>query len=137
VSMFDAVLLLAAPAFLAWTMIGATSGVGPASPADATGGRGGSQWWRAAAIMSLVLVSAGFARSAGQVAAIVTVGTGASSSAWLDAVRWDPGSYRISLRAAELQQRRGRCASARAHATRARDLNPPAATPRQVLRRCG
>jgi O-antigen ligase len=137
VSMFDAVLLLAAPAFLAWTMIGATSGVGPASPADATGGRGGSQWWRAAAIMSLVLVSAGFARSAGQVAAIVTVGTGASSSAWLDAVRWDPGSYRISLRAAELQQRRGRCASARAHATRARDLNPPAAAPRQVLRRCG
>jgi O-antigen ligase len=145
VSAFDAVLLLAAPAFLAWTVIGATSGVrAPAAPdpehgpvwrSPTPGAR--SLWWTSAAVVAMVLVMAGLARSAAQLVAIATVGTGGRTAAWLDATRWDPGSYRIALRAAELQQRRGRCASARFHATRARDLNPDAAAPRQVLRRCG
>jgi hypothetical protein len=75
-------------------------------------------------------------RSAAQLAAIVMVAEGGARTAWVDAAQWDPGSYRIALRAAEVQASRRRCASARAHATRARSLFPHAAAPRRVLRRC-
>ena len=132
VSAFDAVLLLAAPTFLAWTVIGATSGVGaPPGPSPVP------RWWRPATTLALALVVLSLVRSTGQLVAIQTVREGGTIAAWLNAARWDPGSYRIALRAAELQASRGRCASARMHATRARGLFPNAAAPRRVLRRCG
>jgi O-antigen ligase len=132
VSMFDAVLLLAAPSFLAWAVIGAASGVGMA---DASPRR--RFWWRPAAVLALVLTASGVVRSATQVISIMVVGTGGSNLSWVNGAMWDPGSYRIAVRAAEVQATRGRCGSARIHASRARYLFPSAAAPRRVLGRCG
>jgi hypothetical protein len=130
VSAFDAVLMLAAPAFLAWTIIGAASGAGRGT-AEASPPR---KWWKPAAVVLLLITVASVARSATQTVAILTVGAG---DGWVSAAVWDPGSYRIALRAAEIQAGRGRCASARAHARRARDQFPRASAPRRVLDRCG
>ena len=132
VSAFDAVLLLAAPAVLAWTIVGAASGIGTGAP-NAFAPR----WWRPVTVLTLVLSLLGVARSAAQVVSIQTVREGGTIARWVSAAAWDPGSYRIALRAAELQANRGRCAAARTHARRARDLFPSAAAPRRVLRRCG
>jgi O-antigen ligase len=132
VSAFDAVLLLAAPAILAWTVIGAASGIGTATPDPAE-----PRWWRPVLLGTLALSLLGVIRSGAQVASIQTVREGGTIASWVNAARWDPGSYRIALRAAELQANRGRCPSARVHAQRARALFPNAAAPRRVLRRCG
>jgi O-antigen ligase len=132
VSAFDAVLLLAAPAFLAWTVIGATAGVGRAGREVVLPGAA-----RLTAIGVVLLVMlASVARSATQVIAIMTVGTGGTRAAWNRAATWDPGSYRINLRVAELHAARGRCSAARPFARRALDLFPDAPAARRVLRRC-
>ncbi len=134
VSAFDAALLLAAPAFLAWTVIGAASGAGT---------DGGETWtssrvWRAASLTALICVTAiSTVRSAMQSVAIVTVGTGGTRAGWNQAAAWDPGSYRINLRVAQLHASRGRCAAARAYARRALALLPSARAPRTVLSSCG
>ena len=133
VSAFDAVLLLAAPAFLAWTVIGATSGMGRA-------GRwlvlSRAQRLTATGLVLLVLL-ASVARSATQIVAITTVGTGGTRAGWNAAAAWDPGSYRINLRVAELHASRRRCAAALPLARRALELFPGAPAARRVLRRCG
>jgi hypothetical protein len=131
VSVFDAVLLLAAPALLAWTIIGAASGAG--RPQTQTSSAKG---WCAIVIACLLIVGVSTARSAAQVASISSVGTGASRAGWSTAAVWDPGSYRIALRVAELQADRGQCATARVHARRAQELFPNAAAPRRILQRC-
>jgi hypothetical protein len=133
VSAFDAVLLLAAPAFLAWSIIGAASGVG----------RGGRVLtfprpvWIVAVVVLLIAQTVSVVRSATQTAAITAVGNYGSRTSWTAAAAWDPGSYRINLRAAEMQARARRCTAARVHARRALALFPYAAAPRRVLRACG
>jgi len=133
VGSFDAALLLGAPAMLAWSIIGAASGIGRAG----TETRTGSGAWRAGVAVALVLVVASIARSATQVAAIATAGEGGSRAGWLTAASLDPGSYRINVRAAQLNLDRGRCAGARDYARRAAALFPHAAEPRRILRACG
>jgi O-antigen ligase len=132
VSTFDAVLLLAAPALLAWSIIGAGSGVG-------RGGRlisfSRPQWLSLMAALLLAQTVA-VARSATQVAAISLVGTGGGRASWSAAAAWDPGSYRINARVAEQQAAAGRCGVARAHARRALGLFPESSAPKRVLRDC-
>ena len=133
VSAFDAALLLAAPAFLAWSVMGAASGIGHRGreirvPSAA----------RAIAIVAMVsVVAISTARSATQSAAIVSVGNGATRAGWIRGAGLDPGSYRINVRVAELYAGRGQCASARIYARRALTLFPYAPVPRQLLSRCG
>lgn len=130
VSAFDAVLLLAAPALLAWAVIGATSGVGRhgrAMPA--------SRWVPATVLLMLVALASAV-RSGAQVAAIRSVGEGGTLSGWTRAARLDPGNFRANLRVAELYASRGRCPSALPYARRARDLFPEAAAARRIVRRC-
>lgn len=131
VSMFDAALLLAAPALLVWSALGATSGAGSVGPE-----RPGSQWrW---AVVALFVFSAfSVARSATQAVAMWQVGDGEMRAGWIRGALWDPGSYRINTRVAELYANRGRCGAARGFARRARDLFPNSAAPRRVLTRCG
>lgn len=148
VSVFDAVLLLPAPAFLAWTVMGAASGAGRSVPLDAEVGAertppparrvGPAGWWSATVVATMVITLASTARSAAQVVAIVTVGEGGTRAGWVGAAAWDRGSYRIAMRAADLEaaRGRGRCGAARSYAARARDLFPHAAAPRRLLRRC-
>ena len=133
VSAFDAVLLLAAPALLAWSVVGATSGIG----------RGGrdvilSGQKRFALVATLLLAqAAGLARSSAQVASIALVGTGGSRAGWIAGADWDPGSYRANLRAAELLTNARRCRVARHYAYQALSLFPDAPAAKRAVRACG
>lgn len=132
VSAFDAVLLLAAPALLAWSVIGGTSGMARRGRViEMTG------WKRFAIVTSLVLLPAlGLMRSLAQWTAITLVGHGGSRAGWIAGAEWDPGSYRANLNAARLQANRRRCASAIRYANRALALAPDAAEPKRVIRVC-
>lgn len=133
VSAFDAALLLGAPAFLAWSILGAASGVGRVGR-EVTFSR--TPWLITVAVM-LFVVGASAVRSATQTAAILTVANGATRAGWIGAAALDPGSYRITLRTAELYANRGRCPAARFYARKALGLFPYAQAPRRVLQSCG
>ncbi|MDB4882691.1 MAG: hypothetical protein JWL95_1457 [Gemmatimonadetes bacterium] len=133
VSTFDAVLLLPAPALVAWTLLGALSP--PSRP----------RWVvplslpkRVVAIL-LVLAAGGLvvSRSAAQVRAMSIYSGSTRASVVERASALDPGSYRIHMRLAEAYARRGSCANVRTHASAARDLFPNAAAPRRLLTACG
>ncbi len=79
VSLFDAVLLLAAPAFLVWSVLGAASG-GDRRGRAVTIARGPRLITKAAL---LVTVGAAVLRSAMQTVAITGVGTGGSRAGWI------------------------------------------------------
>ncbi len=138
VSAFDVVLLLGAPSFLVWSVLGATSGI------RATGETRRRREVKvsrralslgAAGIILVVLASA--ARSATQTRAMWTVGRGGQTAGWVAGAVWDPGSYRINLRVAELYSRRGRCSVARGYARRAVALFPLAPEARRIRQSCG
>jgi hypothetical protein len=137
VSAFDVVLLLAAPSFLVWSVLGATSGIRSAS-----GVRRGREVkvsrsvrsLAAAGIILVVLASA--ARSATQAMAMSVVGRGGLTANWVTGAMWDPGSYRINLRVAQLYSRRGHCSVARVYARQASQLFPLAPEARRIRQRC-
>jgi len=137
VSAFDVVLLLAAPSFLVWSVLGATSGIRAIN-----GMRPGREVkvsrkalsLAAAGIILLVLASA--VRSATQIRAMSVVGRGELTAGWVAGAMWDPGSYRINLRVAELYSRRGHCSFARGYARRAVALFPLAPEARRIRQIC-
>jgi hypothetical protein len=132
VSAFDVALLLAAPAFLVWSILGAASG----------GRRRGRQLslssraWALVAVGTILIVVASTARSVTQTMAMSAAGQGGHTAAWVRAAKLDPGSYRINLRVAELYARRGKCAVARGYARRAVSLFPYAPAARRIARKC-
>lgn len=132
VSVFDAALLLAAPAFLVWSVLGVTSGIArvgrPVSVPRAM--------WLTALALTFGVLGTAVVRSAAQTAAIATVGTGGQRAGWYAASAIDPGSYRINVRVAELYAGRGQCTAARKYARRALGLFPDARAPRRVLQSC-
>ena len=133
VSAFDVVLLLGAPAFLVWSVIGATSGIRHEGREAKLSPRA---WGLAAAgLLFLALVST--ARSATQTVSMMTVGRGGMMAGWVNGAEWDPGSYRINLKLAELYYRRGHCTTARGYARRAEGLFPHAVAPKRILNGCG
>jgi len=133
VSAFDAVLLLPASAYLAWLAIGAAAGERRSSRELNMSPKVRGSIGAAVMLMMLVAVT----RSSMMVTAMWSVGRGGTTAGWVKGALWDPGSYRINLRVAELYLNRGRCARARPFARRALALFPHAAAPRRVLRRCG
>jgi O-antigen ligase len=133
VSAFDVVLLLGAPSLLVWSVIGATSGIRHEGRERKLSPRA----WGFAAAGMIVIAVASLARSSAQTISMVTVGRGGMTASWRNGAEWDPGSYRINVRAAELYARRGRCAVARAHAQQAESLFPHAAQPKRILESCG
>jgi hypothetical protein len=76
------------------------------------------------------------AHSVAQLVAMDLYGDGTRVGAVEAAARWDPGSYRIQERLAEIDLRRGHCTVARSRAERARRLFPSAPAPRRVLAEC-
>jgi hypothetical protein len=132
VSAFDAVLLLAAPAFLIWSVVGAATGArAGARPLQLS-----TRAWAIAAAGTLLIVIASTARSATMTRSMAVVGRGGQTAGWVRGAAWDPGSYRINLKAAELYSRRGRCKTARPYAERAVALFPHSPAARRVSRRC-
>jgi O-antigen ligase len=136
VGAFDAVLLLAAPAFLVWTALGALAEASGA-PAVARRVRAPSREVRRFGAIALgVVLAASALRATGQTIAMALFNTGRASAVGL-AARLDPGNYRVRVRQAELAAQRGRCADVRESAGAARELFPSAAAPRRLLAACG
>ena len=137
VSAFDVVLLLAAPSFLVWSVLGTTSGIRSAS-----GARRGREVKASRRVLSLaaagiiLVVLASAVRSATQAMAMSVVGRGGLTARWVTGAMWDPGSYRINLRVAQLYSRRGHCSVARYYARQATELFPLAPEARRIRQRC-
>jgi hypothetical protein len=132
VSTFDAVLLLPAPALVAWGLLGALS---PPARVRVIAELPAS---RRAAAMLLVAILGGLAvlRSGTQVAAMAVFEDSARTGRMERAAELDPGSYRIHMRLADAYARRGSCKSAQLHAETARDLFPNATAPKRLLAAC-
>jgi hypothetical protein len=136
VGTFDAVMLLAAPAFVIWTSLGALAEM---SGLPATAGRlpaPSPAIRRLAGVALTVVLLACTLRSVGQVMSMALYTTGRASSIGM-AGRLDPGNFRVRVRQAELAARRGRCSEVRTHAGAARALFPEADAPRRLLAACG
>jgi hypothetical protein len=134
VGLFDAVLLLAAPAFIAWPALGALSSASAPAPAPWRAAPP-SPVWRVGVGLLAAASLAGVLRSAAQSAAMSRFVEG-SPAAIARAARLDPGSYRIRLRAGELAAAGRRCADARVHAGALVRLFPEAAAPRRLMATC-
>ena len=132
VSAFDAVLLLAAPALLIWTVLGAAS---RARPLGRTVTPSGGIWAFVAAGTMLIVI-ASLTRSVTQTMAMASVGRGGHTAGWVRGAALDPGSYRINMKVAELYARRGRCGLARGYAQRAAGLFPNASAPKRMSGGC-
>ena len=133
VSAFDAVLLLAAPTLLVWTLLGALR-----EPRAATRGftieRGVHQW---APVLVFTLGALAVGRSACQSVSMDIFNGTTRLSRLETASLLDPGSYRIHVRLAGSYVERGNCTRAVPHARAARGLFPNAGEPKQLLGACG
>jgi hypothetical protein len=123
---FDAVLLLAPPTLVVWTAAGLLL------PRTGTAATLSSSGRRRLVLGVLVFCLAVAVRSAGQLAAIVIAGPGWPVTRLEQAVRYDPGSYRLHLMIAQ----RTVCARARPHARAAARLFPALPAPRRRLEAC-
>jgi hypothetical protein len=132
VSAFDVVLVLAAPAFIVWSILGAASGV--RIPPRELKVSSSALGLAAAALLIVTLVAT--ARSVTQTIAMTSVGRGGMTAGWVSGAMWDPGSYRINLRVADLYYRRGHCSVARGYARRAVSLFPNSPAARRIVRGC-
>lgn len=132
VSAFDVVLVLAAPSFLVWSILGATSGLRRGVKAVEVTSRALGVAASAVLAMSLFAV----ARSITQTMAMTAVGRGGFTAGWVRGAMWDPGSYRINYRVAELYTRRGRCSMARAYGRQALSLFPHSPQAKRMVRSC-
>ena len=120
---FDAVLLLAVPAFLVWPALGALWVPEEASPRPVL---------RFAFIAALLLSMAGVIRSSSQIAAMEIFATHSDRASLVRAAKIDPGNYRLQMRLARIGGH-GRCEHARA----AHALFPTALAPAEAGHGCG
>jgi O-antigen ligase len=132
VSAFDVVLVLAAPSFLVWSVLGATSGIRRNSREVQVSTR----TLGISAIILMLLSLASVARSVTQTVAMTSVGRGAYTAGWVTGALWDPGNFRINLRVAELYSRRGHCSVARGYARQAVSLFPHSPQAKRIQRSC-
>lgn len=131
VGAFDAVLLLAAPAFIVWALAGALAPPGASKLTLSTGVRG------VGIVVTLVFGAIAIGRSTTQLVAMGVYSASTRTSALDRAVTLDPGNYRLRMRLAEAYVARGDCVHARSHGRAARDLFPNAAAPKRIIAACG
>jgi O-antigen ligase len=122
--MFDAVLLLPAPALIVWTALGALCS-GRLQPAEAEIGR-----LKPAATLVIVICAIGAVRSAAQLTAMEIFATHGDRVSLERASHIDPGNYRLQMRLA--RGGRARCA----HALAAHALYPSAQAASDASRGC-
>ena len=134
VSAFDVALLLAAPALLIWSVLGATSGIRRKSIIEPVPTQ---RTWSIGVIGAMLILMCSVVRSTTQTISMATVGRGGRTAGWVAGSAWDPGSYRISLKVAQFYMRRGRCATVRVYARRASHLFPHAREPKRLSESCG
>jgi O-antigen ligase len=131
VGAFDAVLLLPAPTFFVWTVIGALAStarpIRELSPAPTAHRR---------IVLAVAAVGGILALRALTQVIAMGIAAGGERDRMELAARVDPGSYRIHIALAQGWRRAGRCDRARGHAEQARDLFPNYPAPAVVLRAC-
>ena len=133
VGAFDAVILLAAPALVAWSLLGALS-----SPSRERQVAELGAMRRAGAIALVVMVGGlAVARSSAQLTAMSIYATNSRTSVLERASSIDPGSYRIHARLAQLYFGRGDCRRSVVHASAARRQFPSSPAARRLLASCG
>ncbi|HVT38803.1 MAG TPA: O-antigen ligase family protein, partial [Gemmatimonadaceae bacterium] len=128
---FDAVLLLPTPTLIVWAVAGALL---PARREVRSVTLSGGRRWAALAVVGAAGAWASVA-TMGRIEAmrLSTMGTVAAHE---KAANYDPGSYRVRMRAADAYAARGQCTRARVHAAAARALLPAAQAPRRLLEQC-
>ncbi|HEX3577765.1 MAG TPA: O-antigen ligase family protein [Thermoanaerobaculia bacterium] len=119
---FDAVLLLAVPAFVVWCALGALWIPEEAAPRTS---------WRFAVVAVLLMSIAGVVRSASQIVAMDIFATHSDRASLIRAAQIDPGNYRVQMRLARMG---GRARCEHAHAAHA--LFPTAFAPVEAGRGC-
>ena len=119
---FDAVLLLAIPAMIVWTALGALSAHMEAPPRPT---------WRFIFVAVLAISIAGAVRSAAQVVAMDLFATHSDRASLLRAAQIDPGNFRLQLRIARMGGRT-RCE----HVRIAHELFPAARAAADAARGC-
>ena len=129
VGAFDAVLLLPAPTLLVWATLGALA-------PSANPGLRIRIPRTVAAVVVFCLGAAAVLRSTQEAVAMGIANDETSAGPLEIAARVDPGSYRVQVRVAEADERRGHCGAVIAHATAAKKLFPSAPAPRHLLARC-
>ncbi|MEO6528001.1 MAG: O-antigen ligase family protein [Gemmatimonadaceae bacterium] len=132
VGTFDAVLMLPAPALVAWALLGALA---PPSRSRKVVSLPLPKMLLAV-LLTLVIGGLAVTRSAQQVAAMSVFAGSTRTNQGERAAVLDPGSFRIHMRLADAYLRRGSCPNVRAHASAAHDLFPNAAAPRRLLVVC-
>jgi hypothetical protein len=132
VGAFDVVLLLAAPALVAWSLLGVLAATSRERQAMDLGVP------RRLAMVALVAVLGGLAvaRSTAQLAAMSMYATNSRASVLERASAIDPGSYRIHAQLAQLYLGRGDCGRSRVHASAATRLFPSSPVARRLLGAC-
>ena len=90
---------------------------------------------RLVAILAVIFLGGLAATSAAKVNAMRLYSKGSYESVRM-AAAWDPGSYRIQMRAAEVQADRGYCRLAYHNAMRAVSLFPHSAQAQRLAARC-
>ncbi|MHB1329197.1 MAG: O-antigen ligase family protein, partial [Gemmatimonadales bacterium] len=125
--LFDAVLLLAVPTLVTMIALGALTPQTRDLKVVSLAGRRGR-------LLGGFLLGMGLltAKSVGQIVAIERAGTGYPVTAMREALRYDPGNYRLHL----FVSGRTRCDIALPHARRAAALLPNHTRPKQLLNRC-
>lgn len=132
VGAFDAVLLLGAPALIAWALLGAL--MAPVTTRWTFHPGEGAR--RAGLIVVLTLATLFVVRGISQALAMAVYAEAPERVASRRAADIDPGSYRLRIRAAQSYASRGQCRNAVRHAEAARELFPNASAPKAILRRC-
>ena len=133
VGMLDAVLVLPAPTFVAWTIAGALAT--PERTRRTVAMTCDRRRWTLAAVALLGMIA--LVRTASQVGAM-KVWTRSWRLPELErASRIDPGSYRMHIMLGERYLNRGRCDQVRPHAAAAARQFPYAPEPRRLLGACG
>lgn len=130
--MFDAVLLIAIPSLFAWSLLGALM---PSMPIRYSFELSAFRRTVLFAVVGLFGVIFSL-RSAGQMHAM-SIYDGSHIKAVRAAAMFDPGSYRIQKRLAELYINKGNCRAGVKAARKAAELFPAAPEPKRLLRRCG
>jgi O-antigen ligase len=129
--LFDAVTMLALPAILVWGVAGAL--VPPGATVRTTSVTPGMR--RAAALVAVVVWGGLVATSAAKIEAMRLYMKGTYESV-RSAAAWDRESFRIQVRAAEVQADRGNCRLAYHNARQAAALFPHSAQAQRLVARC-
>jgi hypothetical protein len=137
VGAFDAVLLLPAPALVAWVLLGALNGMLEPPPTPRISVALPAPFATSIATGLLCLGLTPLVRGAAQMSAMAVFVNTDNPQMLEVAGHVDPGSYRLQIRLAELAERRHDCDAVRSHAEQARALFPAAPEPVRLLATCG